>query len=148
MAHTRSKTAPVGRYGNIVVTTTSRATGGAERESNSSLEYNATKFFQVQDRAVIADDYKSLIKQQFPEIQEVFVYGGEEIQQYGRVVIVLKPYNIEGLVDNKTKKRIIEFVKSKAGVPQAVIVDPEYYYLGIRANVQYDRLKNRGVETR
>lgn len=144
--YTFAKTAPVGVYGNIVVTTTSRSTGGAERESNESLEYNATKFYQVQDRAVIASDYRSLIKQHFPEIQEVFVFGGEEIDQYGRVVIVLKPYNVEGMVDNKTKKRIIEFIKTKAGVPQAVIVDPEYYYLGVQINVAYDKINSGKFE--
>lgn len=121
----------------ITVTTRSRAGGGAERESDDSIKYNAVRHFQVQSRAVIASDYTSLIKTNFPEIEAVSVYGGEEVYQYGKVIVVLKPFNIEGVVDDNTKARIIEFLKSKTLVPEPIIVDPEYFYLGITGSAYY-----------
>ncbi len=136
-----TKTSAIDGWGTITVNTLNRATGGAERESNSAIEYNAPKHYQVQERAVIASDYEILIKQNFPEIQEVSVFGGEEIFEYGRVIIVLKPYNIDGVVDNTTKDRVIAFLKTKNIVPQPVIINPEYYYLGITGNVYYNASK-------
>lgn len=132
------KSSTIDGYSDITVTTTSRATGGADRESELSIKYNAPRHFQVQDRAVTASDFRTLVVQNFPEIQEVSAYGGEEVAQYGKVVLVLKPHNVEGVVDTNTKNRIISFLKTKTLVPEPIIVDPEYYYLGIIGNVYYN----------
>lgn len=135
---TFTKTAAIDGYPLIEVQTLSRASGGAERESDDSIRYNAVRHYQAQDRAVIESDYEILIKTNFPEIQEVNVYGGERIYQYGKVFVVLKPYNLEGIVDDATKTRIVNFLKTKNLVPEPVIEDPEYFYLGVQANVYYD----------
>lgn len=124
-------------YSTINVSTIQRVDGGAERESNDSIKYNSVRHFQVQDRAVIESDYKVLIETNFPEIQQVNAYGGEKVFKYGRVIVVLKPHNIEGVVDESVKQRIIDFIKTKSMVPQTIIEDPEYYYLGIKGNIFY-----------
>lgn len=139
--YTFSKTSAIDGWNTISISSLNRASGGAERETNEEIQYNAAKHYQVQERAVTASDYEQLIKESFPEIQEVNVFGGEEIFEYGKVIIVLKPFNIDGVVDNATKDRIIGFLKTKNIVPQPAIIDPEYYYLGITGNVYYNSSK-------
>lgn len=133
-----TKTTSVDGYSAVTVTTSSRANGGSERESNDSIKYNAVRHFQVQDRAVIESDYHVLIKSNFPEVQDVNVYGGELVYDYGKVIISLKPYNVDSLIDDNTKTRIIAFLKTKNIVPEPIVVDPEYFYLGITGNVYYN----------
>ena len=133
-----SKTVSISNYSDITVDTLERCDGGAERESNDSIKYNAVRHFQVQDRAVTEYDFQSLVTENFPEIQKVAVFGGEKVSQYGKVFIALKPFSISGAVSTNLKTRIIEFLKTKTLVPEPVIIDPEYYYIGLTANVYYD----------
>ena len=133
-----TKTGTIDGSSSITVTTLTRATGGAERESDDSIKYNAVRHFQVQERAVNESDFDILIRENFPEIQQCNVYGGEKVAQYGKVMIALKPFNVEGIVEESTKSRIIEFLKTKTLVPEPVILDPEYYYVGITGNVYYN----------
>lgn len=132
-----AKNGSIDGYSNISVTTLSPATGGADREVDASIKYNAVRHFQTQDRAVIEQDYEILIKQAFPEIQEVNVYGGERVANYGKVIIVLKPHNVDGVVSNQVKRRVLDFLKGKALVPESLIEDPEYFYLKVDGNVFY-----------
>ena len=136
--YTFAKSTAINGYNNIYVTTLSKADGGGEREADSSIKFNAVRHFQVQDRAVTEFDYESLVISNYPEIQRVNVYGGERISQYGKVYMALKPYNTSGVVSNNIKNRIIEFIKTKTLVPEPVIVDPEYFYIGVNAQVYYN----------
>lgn len=133
-----SKTTNIDGFAQIFVTTVSRATGGASRESNESIKYNAVRHFQAQERAVNEDDFEVLIKTQFPQISQVSVYGGERVQQYGKVFIVLKTDNTSVVVDNATKNQIVQYIKTKTLVPEPIVVDPDYYILGVTGNVYYD----------
>lgn len=139
-SYTLTKTSSIDGYSSIAVSTVSRATGGAERESNESIKYNAVRHFQTQNRAIVESDYQVLIRNNFPEIEQVYVFGGEQIYQYGKVMIVLKPDNNLGSVTDATKTRIVEFLKTKNIVPEPVILDPEYYYLNINSTVYYSLL--------
>lgn len=133
-----AKTLPIDGYSTVAVTTITRATGGSERETDEAIKYNATRHFQTQNRAVIESDYESLIRANFPEVQQVNTYGGELIYQYGKVIIVLKPHSTEGVVDDATKARIVAFLKTKNMVPEPVIEDPQYFYLGITGTAYYN----------
>lgn len=119
----------------------SPAAGGAESESISSIKYNATRFFQTQDRVVTKDDYKSLIIANFPEIKSISVYGGEEIPitpQYGRVVI--SPVTQTGNpVTQNTADRILSFVKARSPLSiNPMIVDPDFLDLYVSSTVRYN----------
>lgn len=132
-----TKTTDIGGYSNVTVTALSRVQGGFERESTEQIRINSPRFFQVQDRAITETDYEIIISKAFPNIQQVSAYGGEHIQQYGKVIIVLKPYGTSGVVSNSIKSQIIGLLKSKNIVPEPVIVDPDYYYVAITSNVYY-----------
>jgi hypothetical protein len=125
-------------YSNISVTGAIVSYGGAEREDNDSIKFNATRHYQVQERAVIADDYAFLVKENFPEIESVSVYGGELEKQYGKVIISLKPYGNSGLVSLALKNRIINFLKLKNMTTEPVIVDADFFYIGVTSSVRYN----------
>jgi len=132
-----TKTAAIDGYSDIVINSSTRVQGGFERESIEELRRNAPRYYQTQDRAVTGTDYEVIIKQAFPNIQQVSAFGGEEIQQYGKVIIVLKPYGTSGIVSNNIKSQIINLLREKNIVPEPIIIDPVYFYVGVNGNVYY-----------
>ena len=64
---------------NIVVTTVSSASNGAEVEDVSSIKYFAPRLYSAQYRAVTPRDYEAIIQNIFPQTESVAVIGGEEL---------------------------------------------------------------------
>jgi len=122
------------------LTTTESSTGGAQAEDSESIRYNAVRGFTAQNRAVTSEDFVSLIKANFPSLQTVIAYGGEESipKRYGKVVISAKPVGSETL-SSSVKESILAFLKDKTPLSiEPVIVDPEYLYLDIVSRVKYN----------
>lgn len=132
-----SKTTNISGYSEIVVNSSTRVQGGFDRESIEQIRFNAPRYFQIQDRAVTSSDYQGIIKQNFPNIQQVSVFGGEEVEQYGKVFIVLKPYGATGTVSTQIKNQIVALLKEKNIVPEPIVIDPDYFYAGITGNVSF-----------
>ena len=88
------------------VTTIMPSEGGSAPEGIESIRFFAPKSIQIQDRAVTESDYEILLRNEFPEIQAVSVYGGEELNppQYGRVVVAVDVYKAEGVSANNKAK--------------------------------------------
>ena len=86
-------------FTNVSITTTSPATGGAERESVESIKFKATKFYTSQNRLVTLNDYKAKVSEYYPNADAVAVWGGEDNDppEYGKVFISLKPQNSDYL---------------------------------------------------
>jgi hypothetical protein len=131
----------VNGYTVTVQSVISPAAGGADSESISSIKYNATRFFQTQDRVVTKEDYKSLIIANFPEVKSISVYGGEEIPiapQYGKVVI--SPVTQTGNpVTQNTADRILSFVKLRSPLSiNPTLVDPDFLDIYISSTVRYN----------
>lgn len=128
-----------------VVTTVERAEGGSDRESLESIRFFAPKALQIQDRAVTERDYEILLKQKFPEIQAVSVYGGEEASppQYGRVIIAVDVKNANGVSD-ALKEKYRTFLKDRTPLSiEPVVVNPKFMYVSVETTVTYD---NRATE--
>ena len=53
----------VGGFSSATITTVSNANGGTGLESIASIKYNAPRDYSAQDRAVTAEDYKTLVKE-------------------------------------------------------------------------------------
>ena len=117
------------------------AVGGAERESVDEIKFSAPLQFTTQNRLVTLKDYESYIKKNYPVVDSVSVWGGEDEtpKVYGRVFISLKP-KINYYISDTEKQRIIdEIITPKSIVAvQATIVDPEYLYLLIQSTVTYN----------
>lgn len=139
-AYAFSKGKDIDGYTTISVSTVVSATEGSLRESVDSIKFNAPRFFTTQERAVTALDYANLTKQRFPQLQSVIAFGGEELNppQYGKVGISVKPYGSSGLISDSLKANIVTYLNTKNITTQAIIIDPEYYYVGIQSNVLYN----------
>jgi hypothetical protein len=127
-------------FTDITATTVEAATGGAERETIDSIKFNAPRHFAAQNRAVTKDDFKILLKENFPSIQAISVFGGEELaqKQYGRVIIATKPYDGE-VTPQTTKTSMNTFLANKVAISiTPVFADPDYFYIEITATVHYD----------
>lgn len=126
------------------VTTLARASGGAVNESINSIKHNAPRFYQTQDRAITAEDYRILIETQFPYVRSVSVYGGETIPdtpRWGRVVIAAITTEESNLTPFQ-KEEIKAYILTRC--PLAIepeLVDPEYLYLKVTSTVNYQYLK-------
>lgn len=123
------------------LTTSSNSASGANTENIESIRFYAPRYFATQQRAVAADDYKSLILSQFGgTINDVNVYGGQvlEPKQYGRVVICLKPTSgsiAPDYIKAEIKNYLLEFISLPTRV---IITNPEYIYCEITSTVKYD----------
>lgn len=124
----------------ITTTTVTKSTGGSERESIASIKFNAPRVFSTQDRAVTAEDYKSLIKTKFPYVQTLNVIGGENLDppRFGKVQIVGKPFG--GTVLSQSQKdSIVSFLRDKTSVTSEVITgDADFINIIVDTTVQYN----------
>lgn len=129
---------------NIEVETVVAAYGGAEKESIEQIKFNAIRQFSSQNRAVTTEDYESILLREFPFIESVSVWGGQENDppEYGKVFISIKPF--EGLtITDQVKEDIERDVLSKYNIipVSPEIVDPDFIFLNLVIDAEYDELK-------
>ena len=125
---------------NVVVQTISPAAGGTVSESIESIKYNAPRHFTTQERAITTEDYETLLKLNFPEINTVTAYGGEDLEppQFGKVYVSVDLKEVDALPDIK-RQEYYRFLKPRSPVSiDPVFVDPEYTYLGVNSIVNYN----------
>lgn len=140
-------------YSNIRVQTASPAAGGSVSESIESIKYNAPRHFTTQERAVTTEDYENLLKLNFPEINTVTAFGGEDLDppQFGRVFVAVDLKEVDGLPEVK-KDQYYRFLKPRSPVSiDPVFVNPEYTYIGVTSTVNYNvnitRLTSDDIKT-
>ena len=125
---------------NIAVTTVLSAHSGSISETIESIRLNAPRHFTTQERAVTTEDYENLLRINFPEINSVTAFGGEELNppKYGKVYVSVDLQDIDGIPDVK-KDQYYNFLKPRCPVSfDPVIIDPEYMYIGVTTKVKYD----------
>jgi len=135
-------------YGNIVsvvptVISGGRSEGGAQEESIPSIKFRAPKFYGSQNRAVVASDYDAIIRNLYPAVQDIYVYGGDTLAEpeYGRVYIVVKPTNTEALssiTKNDLKKSLDSYRVASLDI---VFKDPVILWVRARSAVYYNDKK-------
>ena len=130
----------IGGFSDVTITTNSNASGGTGPESISSIKYNAPRDYSAQDRAVTADDYKTLVKSLYANAQAVQVWGGEDhsTPNYGKVYISIKAKSGANLTV-ATKESIVTSLKRYAVASVTpTIIDPETTYLTLVSNFKYN----------
>jgi hypothetical protein len=125
-----------------VVYLTSAATGGREKESVDSIRYNAPKFNTTKNRVVTSEDYETLIRSRFANINSIAVWGGEENNPpiYGKVFIAIQP--LPGSIVSQADKDIIarDIIRPRSVVSiQPEFVDPIETYIGLNISVNYNK---------
>jgi hypothetical protein len=135
---------------NFTITPVSAAAGGADRESVDDIKFSAAAQFSTQNRLVTFKDYESYILNNYPNLDSVSIWGGEDNvpRVYGKVFVSLKP-TANYYISEAEKQRIIdEIISPKAIVAvQTEILDPEFLYLIVENTVQYDAKKTNSSET-
>lgn len=117
------------------------STGGAEKDTIDAIKFKAPKAYSAQNRAVTSTDYKTIIQENYPLVESISVWGGEDNDppEYGKVFISLKPYDgyvISSTIKNQIKQDVLSNKRIMAIVP--AIIDPEYIYVNIATDVTYD----------
>ena len=126
--------------GTATVTTTATARGGANSESKESIRYYAPRAYQIQERTITEQDYEIALKTQFPEINAIHAFGGEELNppQFGRVYIAVDIQDVDGFPESK-KRQYGNFLAKRAPFSiEPIFTEPEYSYLSLNALIRYN----------
>lgn len=116
------------------------ARSGAISESVSSIKFNAPRAFTTQERVVTANDYKSLLINEFPEINDVSAYGGEEANPplFGKVVIAVDLNTSDELPPSR-RSEYSRYVKQRSPLSiDPVFVKPDFTYINVDSKVRYN----------
>ena len=128
----------------FVIDPISSAAGGAVRESVDDIKFAAAAQFTTQNRLVTFKDYESYLKKNYPSIDSLSVWGGEDETppSYGKVYIALKPKTNYFISETEKQRIIDEIIKPKAIVAvSAEIRDAKFLYLLVKNTVKYDKAK-------
>ena len=126
---------------NVTLTVVQKAAGGSEREDLESIKFNAPLSYVSQNRAVTPDDYKTIIQNNYANIDAISVWGGEDNDppDYGKVYISIKPKDAEVLTDADKTLIISQYLKPKNVVSiTPTIIDPQYTYVYMDVFFKYN----------
>lgn len=125
----------------VTLTVNQKAQGGSSKEDVESIKFNAPLSFVSQNRAVTPDDYKTIIQNNYSNIDAITVWGGEDNDppDYGKVYISIKPKDAE-YVSTADKTLIVsQYLKPKNVVSiTPTIVDPMYTYIKLEVFFKYN----------
>ena len=139
-ANTFASVDSIDGYSSVSVNHVSRAQGGGDKETIQSIKFNAPKNYEAQGRAVTKNDYETIVKNQFADIQTVSVWGGEDNSPpiYGRVYIAVKPFSGTLLAEDR-KQTIADYLVDRNVLTiEPQIVDPTYLYVKPELTVKYN----------
>lgn len=127
-------------HANVRITTVSAASGGSVHETTESIRKNAPRFYQTQERAVTASDYRTLLQLAYPEIDAIYVFGGEEANppRYGKVMISLDLADADGISESR-KIEFERFLKERCPLTiDPLFIDPEFLNVEARTTATYN----------
>ena len=128
-------------FGITTLTTSSIASGGAAIETIDKIKFNAPKFYGSQNRAVTSNDYKAIVRNLYPAVSDIIVFGGEEQEPpaYGKVFLSVKPTEAN-VLSSFTKSELKEELKKYTVASiRPEFVDPSILYLELTSNIYYDQ---------
>lgn len=124
--------------GNVI-----RASGGAVHETLDDVRFNAPRHYQTQERAITVNDYEIMLKKQYPEINAITVYGGEDANppQFGKVFVVVDLFGFDGIPSYK-KNEYQSWLKSRMPLTiEPVFIDPTFTFAKLDVTVTYNQNK-------
>ena len=124
-------------YGTPIIK--SAASGGSSPETIREIKDTAPHWYQSQYRAVTENDYSAILKKKFSDIQSLSVYGGEKVNQPGKVFLAIKPKSADKLSDSVKNSIINDVLKNSNVVTiKPVIIDPFIVDIVVKSIVTYD----------
>ena len=130
-------------YSSASLVVNSVARGGVDLESIDSIKFNAPRNFEVQNRAVINNDYQRILLNENTDLASVAAFGGETAVPpvFGKVFIAVKPTG-EQFATAIRKQEIRESILNRTPLGiDPVMVDPDYIYIIPTIRTFYDSLK-------
>jgi len=126
---------------NVIVTSTTSSYGGIDKETIEQVRFRAPIAYSTQNRAVTAGDYETQLLKDFPNIEAVSVWGGEDNEPvvYGKVYIAVKTkqnFPLSNVSKEYIKDQLIRNRNVVTVTPE--IVDPEYTYIRVVGKVNYN----------
>lgn len=119
----------IGTYSNFQTITTNQSAGGAEPQSVEDLRFTIPNNFKRQNRTVTPGDFRSILTEEFRNIDSMNVWGGETNAQrdYGKIYISIKPKNADRLTAI-SRQNITNDLVHKYGIVgiDPVFVDPDF----------------------
>ena len=131
----------IGGFTNIAVTTLTNAAGGSDQETLESIRFNAPLTFTAQNRAVTADDYRSIIQREFSNISAISTWGGEDNDppDYGSVYVCVKPVTSNVLTTAEKENITTNILKGKNVVSiTPILVDPNFTNLSLEVFFKFN----------
>lgn len=122
------------------IVTTSNARGGSAIESIEKIKFNAPKFYGSQNRAVTSNDYSAIVRNLYPAVSDIIVFGGEDQvpPDYGKVFIAVKP-TLANSLTSVTKKELSDKLKSyTVASVKPVFLDPSILFVEINSKIYFD----------
>ena len=130
-------------YADIQATITNPAYGGSEPEDIETTRFLAPKTYQIQDRALNSVDYGFIVKRDFPFVQSVITWNGEENRpkMYGNVLMSIIG-DEDQLLTNSIKQDIVSHLRDYAvGSITPLIVDSKRLDVDITISIGFDPSK-------
>jgi hypothetical protein len=139
-AKTFSQITSINGFSDSTVTTTTQASGGAEKESIESIKFKANKFFTSQNRLVTLNDYKAKVSEYYPNADAVAVWGGEDNDppQYGKVFLAIKPKNSDYLTEVEKAEVVRKLNGLNMVTVRPEIINPEIIKILISTTFKYN----------
>ena len=127
----------------ISVNTQILSHSGMPKETIESIRKLAPIQFSAQQRLVTSLDYKGMIQSNFPIVEDVTVWGGEENvpKDYGKVYISIKyPTNTTQFVKTETENSIKNLFSDNLAVMSIdnKFIEPSLTYMEIKTNFYYN----------
>ena len=134
-----------GKYSsNVVVQSISPSYGAEDKETIEQIRFRAPYHYTVQNRAVTKNDYETIITRDFPFIDAVSCWGGEDNDPvvYGKIYLSLKPktnFILTTLQKEQIKENLIRSRNVMTIIPE--IVDPDFEYVTMNGRITYNPSK-------
>ena len=131
------------------LTVISKASGGEDIESIDKIKYNAPKFFGSQNRAVTSNDFASIVRNIYPSVSDIIVFGGEDQvpPAYGKVFISIKPTDAPSISSYTKNELTQELKKYTVASIKPEFVDPSILYVEMDSKIYFDSTKSKLIPT-
>ena len=131
------------------LTTVSNASGGAPIETIDRIKFNAPKYYGSQNRAVTGNDYKAIVRNLYPAVSDIIVFGGEDQEPpaYGKVFLSVKPTEAAALSSFTKNELTSELKKYTVASIRPEFVDPSILFLELTSNIYFNGTKTKMLPT-
>jgi ribosomal protein L35AE/L33A len=129
---------------NTEVVTLATASGGAEPQTADELRFAIPNSYRRQDRLITPDDYRTILLDEYRNIDSLNVWGGEDNvpRDYGKTYLSIKPRNSNRLTA-LAREEIRQTIVKKFGAIGAdvVFVDPDFIDVNLTILCKFDLRK-------